>query len=475
MMPPNPLRNLPSIHEVLDSPSLRAVLDRISRSTVVSTVRTVLDEVRREMQTAAADRTLPSARDLAERIALRVAQGPSPELRPVINATGVLLGGELGSPPLAEEAITAVAAVAGDYAGLALDPATARPCRPSAAVEQLLGELCGAEAALVANSDAAATLLALAALAAGREVVVARGQVVHRGGGWRLPDLLSAGGALPREVGTTSGASLDDYAQAVGESTAAILVVNSGPVTAGGAASAPTLEELAALGRRHQLPVIHDLAGGALADFRHFGLPGQPLVSESIKQGAGLVLLSGDKLLGGPACGIILGRTALVERIERHPLAAVLSADRLSLAALAATVRLYRDPQKASLSIPLLRLLGTAVENLRNRAERLAPQAAATPAIAEAEATADAASFGWGAGPALELPTWCVALRPAKMTVDRLADALRSGTPAVLGRKKEDRLLLDLRSVLPRQDTQLRAALEALGKSEALTEAADPL
>ena len=475
MVPPNPLRNLPSIHEVLDSPSLRAVLDRISRSAVVSTVRTVLDEVRREMQTAAADRTLPSARDLAERIAQRVAQGPSPALRPVINATGVLLGGELGPPPLAEEAITAVAAVAGDYASLGVQPATGRPCRPSAAVEELLGELCGAEAAVVVNSDAAATLLVLAALAAGRKVIVARGQMVDRGDGWRLPDLLSLSGAIAQEVGTAGSTDLSDYVQAIGEATAAILLVNPGNGTAGRTAQSPTLDELATLGRRQQLPVIHDLAGGALLDFSPFGLPGQLLVAESIKQGAGLVLLSGDKLLGGPRCGIILGRKTLVERIERHPLAPALSADRLTVTALAATLRLYRDPQKACLSIPLLRLLGTAVENLKNRAERLAPQAAATPAIAEAAATADAASFGWGIGPAQELPTWCVALRPAEMTVDRLARVLRNGTPAVVGRPKDDRLLLDLRSVLPRQDTQLWAALQALGKAEASTEDANPL
>jgi L-seryl-tRNA(Ser) seleniumtransferase len=475
MMPSNPLRNLPSIHEVLDSPSLRAVLGRISRSAVVSTVRTVLDEVRREMQTAAADRTLPSARDLAERIAQRVAQGPLPELRPVINATGFVLGGELGPPPLAEEAITAVAAVAGDYASLALNLATGRPCRRSAAVEELLGELCGAEAALVLNSDAAATLLVLAALAAGRKVIVSRAHVIDRGHGWRLPDLLSASGAISAEVGTASSADLNDYALAIGESTAAILVVNPGNAAAGRAAQSATLEELVVLGRRHQLPVVHDLAGGALVDFRPFGLAGQPLVGQSIKAGAGLVLVSGDTLLGGPACGIVLGRKALVERLERHPLAPVLAADRLTLAALAATLRLYRDPQKACLNIPLLRLLGTAVENLQNRAERLAPQAAAAPAIAEAEAMADVASFGWGSSPAQELPTWCVALRPAKMTVDRLADALRSGTPAVVGRKKDDRLLLDLRSVLPRQDTQLWAALQALEKSEASTEGANPL
>ena len=285
----------------------------------------------------------------------------------------------------------------------------------------------------------------------------------------------SASGATPHEVGTAGNTDLQDYVQAIGESTAAILVVNPGHVTTDGAAVSGLLGELAALGRRHQLPVVHDLAGGALVDFHPFGLPGQPLIAHSIKAGAGLVLISGDKLLGGPPCGIVLGHKSLIERIERHPLARALSADRLIVAALAATLRLYRDSPQAHLSIPLLRLLGTAMENLKNRAERLAPQAAAAPAIGEAGARADAAQFGWGACLPLELPTWCVALRPAALTVDRLADALRSGTPAVVGRKKGDRLLLDLRSVPPRQDTQLWAAIQALGNREASTKPADPL
>ncbi len=475
MVPSNPLRNLPSIHELLESPALKTLLDRISQNAVVATVRTVLDEVRHEVQTAASDRTLPSASDLADRIARRIVEGQSPELRPVINATGVLFGGGLGWPPLAEEAIAAVAAVARDYASFELNLATGRPCRSSESAEELLRELCSAEAALVLSSDAAATLLTLAALAAGREVIVSRGHMVDRGDGWRLPELMMASGAMFHEVGTVNNTDVNDYTQAIGEATAAILLVNPGNFTIVGATQSATLEEVVGAGQRRRLPVVYDLGGGALVDFRPFGMEGQPLVADCIKAGADIVLLSGDKLLGGPQCGIILGRKVLVDKIERHPLARALSADKLTLAALAATLRLYRDPQKARVSIPLLQLLGTSAENLKNRAERLAPQAAATPAIREAEAVADVTRFGWGTIPTQELPTWCVALRPAAMTVDRLAAALRTGTPSVVGRKKDDRFLLDLRSVLPRQDTQLLAALEALAKTEDSTEPAHPI
>jgi L-seryl-tRNA(Ser) seleniumtransferase len=475
MAPSNPLRNLPSIHELLESPALKALLDRISQNAVVSTVRTVLDEVRHEVQTAASDRTLPSASDLAERIARRIVEGQSPELRPVINATGALLNGGLGRSPLAEEAIVAMTAVARDYASFELNLATGRSCRPSAAVEELLRELCGAEAALVVNSEAAATLLTLAALAAGREVIVSRGHMVDRGDGWRLPEVMVASGAILREVGTVNNTDLNDYTQAISEKTAAILVVNPGNFTIVGTTQSATLEELVGAGQRRQLPVVYDLGAGALVDFRPFGLEGQPLIGDSIKTGADVVLVGGDKFLGGPQCGIILGRKVLVEKIERHPLARALCADKLTVAALAATLRLYRDPQKARVSIPLLQLLGTSAENLKNRAERLAPQAAATPAIREAEATTDVTRLGWGARPTQELPTWCVALRPAAMTADRLAAALRAGVPSVVGRKKDERLLLDLRGVLPRQDIQLLAALEALGKPEDATDPSNKL
>jgi L-seryl-tRNA(Ser) seleniumtransferase len=308
-------------------------------------------------------------------------------------------------------------------------------------------------------------MLALAALATGREVILSRGHMIEIGGGCRLPEVMAQSGAVLREVGTANKTRLDDYTRAIGESTAALLLVHPGNFALLGVAESATLEELVALGQRRQLPVIYDIGSAAMIDFRQFGLQGQPVVGDSIKAGADVVLLSGDKLLGGPQCGIILGRKVLVERIERHPMARALRADKLTLAALAATLRLYRDPQKARLSIPLLHLLSISAENLKNRAERLAPQAAATPAVREAEAISDVTQLGWGSIPTEELPTWCVAIRPAAMTAARLAAALRAGTPLVVGRVNKDRFLLDLRSVLPRQDTELLAALEALGSA----------
>jgi L-seryl-tRNA(Ser) seleniumtransferase len=245
-------------------------------------------------------------------------------------------------------------------------------------------------------------------------------------------------------------------------------LIHTGNYAIVGSSTSVTIEELVGLGRRHQLPVIHNLGAGTLIDLQPFGITGQPMIGASIKAGADLVLLSGDKLLGGPQCGIILGRKVLIDQLEHHPMARALRADKLTLAALAATLRLYKNPEKARIDIPLLRLLTTSIENLKNRAERLAPQAAATAAIAQAEAITSVTHLDWGMPPTQELPTWCVALRPASMTLERLAAVLRMGATPVVGRLEEDRLLLDLRSVFPRQDMQLITALEALGSAETI-------
>lgn len=461
-MSPNPLRNIPSVSELLESPPLKKLVDRISHNVVVSTVRTVLEEVRSEVQTAASEKTLPSVSDLAERIAQRIVEGDVPRLRPVINATGILLHTGLGRAPLAEEAIQEMAAVARDYASLEMDLTTGQRARRVAAVEGLLRELTGAEAALVVNNNAGATLLTLSALAAGREVIVSRGQLIEIGGSYRLPEVMAASGAVLREVGTTNKTRLDDYAEAIGDATAALMLVHPSNFVVVGFSASVGLEELVPLGRRHRLPVIHDVGSGAMVDFGQFGFQGEPVASQSIQAGADLVLFSGDKLLGGPQCGIVVGRKALVEQVERHPMARAMRVGKLTLGGLAATLRLYRDEETARRAVPLLHLLTTSVDNLQNRAERLAPQMAATHVVDEAEVVAEVTYLGGGAIPAQELPTRCVALKPAGMSVDRLAATLRLGTPAVVGRVQQHRLLLDLRSVLPRQDTQLVAALEAL-------------
>lgn len=465
-MPPSVLRHIPSVNELLEAPALKGLVERVSRSAVVAQVRGVLDEVRIELQNSAAERSLPQISDLAERIARRILQGEPPPLRPVINATGNLFSRELGGPPLAETALTELHLAARDYATAALDPSSGRTSQAATAAESLLRELAGAEAALVASSHAGALLLTLSALAAGREVLVARGQMTEVDGS-RLPDLIAAAGAAPREVGATRDARLADYRDAIGDRTAAILVAHPSDYRIVGAAESAALADLARLARERRVPLIHDLGWGGLLDLAAYGLPGEPTLPASLAAGADLALASGDKLLGGPACGIVAGRRGYVERLLRHPLAAALSADKLALAALAGTLRLYRDPDTLPRTLPLLTLLATSGDNLKNRAERLAPQMAALSGIAKAEALRQPIEAAVAATGGCRLESWSIALTPAERSLERLAAQLRQASPPVVGRTEGDRLVLDLRTVFPRQDLELVEAAEALGHTVA--------
>jgi L-seryl-tRNA(Ser) seleniumtransferase len=461
----NMLRNIPSVNELLDSPPLRKLMDRASRSVVLNGVRDFLDNLRKEVQSTAADLKLPGAGELAERIAHWIAHEERPALRPVINATGILLHTGLGRAPLAEEAITALVEVARDYASVEIDLTSGERSQRVIAVERLLTQLTGAEAAAVVNNNAAATLLTLAALAAGREVIVSRGELVEIGGSYRLPEVMQASGAILREVGTTNKTRIGDYQAAIGPQTAALLHVHPSNYVVQGFVESTPLAELVALARREHQLVIDDIGSGALWDFTRCAVTDEPRPQDSLKCGADVVLFSGDKLLGGPQCGIILGTRVCVDRISRHPLARAVRVDKLTLAALAATLRLYQDPDTVEHRVPLLTLLTTPVENLRNRAERLAPQLAACPAIAKAEPVADTAFLGGGSMPSQSIPTWCVALTPARDSVETLAKELRRGHPSVCGRIHQDRLLLDLRSVFARQDHLLVSAVKAIGES----------
>ncbi|HWB08794.1 MAG TPA: L-seryl-tRNA(Sec) selenium transferase [Pirellulales bacterium] len=463
-MPTNLLRNLPSVNELLESPPLKGLVSRVSHNVVVTRVRSFLDDMRSEIQATAAEINFPDIKDLAQRIAERILESEKPNLRPVINATGVLLHTGLGRAPLADDAIAEMTAVARDYASVELDLASGQRSRRVLAVEGLLTELTGAEAALVVNNNAAATMLVLAALAPGKEVIVSRGQLIEIGGSYRLPEVMATSGAVLREVGTTNKTRLADYEQAINEATAALLLVHPSNFVVQGFTEMVALADLVRLGRSRGLSVIHDIGSGALIDFGQFGFADEPQAQASIKQGADLVLFSGDKLLGGPQCGVIVGRGDLVERVSRHPLSRALRVDKLTLAALAATLRLYRDPQQAKYRVPLLQLLSTPVENLRTRAERLAPQMATCAAIAAADAVEDVTYLGGGAVPTQKLATWCVALTPAEMSVDRLAARLRTGQRSVVGRVRDERLHLDLRTVFPRQDLDLVAAVRVLAE-----------
>jgi L-seryl-tRNA(Ser) seleniumtransferase len=460
---PNVFRNIPSVNDLLDSPPLRQLVQRANRNTVVAGVRRFLDNLRTEVQTATADIKVPTPGELAERIAVWIAKEETANLRPVINATGILLHTGLGRAPLAESAIQAMADVARGYASLEVDIETGDRSQRMRDAEHWLRKLTGAEAAAVVNNNAGATVLTLSALAAGREVIVSRGQLVEIGGSFRLPDVMQVSGARLREVGTTNKTRASDYRAAIGPETAALMRVHASNFAIVGFTEQPTLAELVELGAKHSIPVIDDIGSGALEDFARYGVSGEPMATESIRLGADVVLFSGDKLLGGPQCGIIAGRKTLVQKIAQHPLMRALRLDKLTLTALVETLRLHQDLDTAERAIPLLALLTTPLANLQNRAERMAPQLAASAAIKSAEPVESQTYLGGGSVPTQQIPTWAVALEPAQGSVDALAKALRLGTPSVFGRIHKDRLLFDLRAVFPRDDMRIVEAVQALG------------
>jgi len=328
--------------------------------------------------------------------------------------------------------------------------------------EALLKTITGAEAAAVVNNNAGATLLTLSALARGREVIVSRGQLVEIGGSYRLPEVMEASGAKLLEVGTTNKTRIDDYRAAISAETGALMRVHASNFAIVGFTEQASLAELVALGSKHQLPVIDDIGSGALEDLSVYGISGEPLAADSLRSGADVVLFSGDKLLGGPQCGVILGRKGLIKQIVQHPLARALRVDKLTVAALLETLRLHQDREAAERSVPLLSLLSTSAANLQQRAQRLAPQLAACVAVKSAEAVESQGYLGGGSVPSQSLPGWAVALQPARGGVDDLAQALRTGSPAVFGRIHKDRLLLDLRAVFPRDEIRIVEAVQQI-------------
>lgn len=470
----NVLRNLPSVSELLESPPLRSLVDRVNRNVLVSRARRFLDDVRSQVQSATSNLRAPTATELAERIADWIKREESPALRPVVNATGVILNSQLGRVPLADEAISAIAAVGRGYASVALDLASGEAAHPCSAVESLLTRLTGAEAATVVNNNAGATLITLAALARDREVVVARGHLIELDDGYRLPEVISASGAVLREVGTANQTRLADYSAAANQSTAAVMRVHVHSFSLVGVKEEPALADLVSWSRKHDLPLIDNLGSAAVIDLSRYGLREQPLARDRVLAGADLVLFSGDKLAGGPQCGIIAGKRALVHQIVKHPLMRALRADKLTLAALMATLQLYEDPELAERSIPLLSLLATPLENLQHRASRLAPLLTAA-GIATVQVV-PAQTYLCGIPLAHEaLPTICLAMTPLAGDAQALLAALRSGTPSVVGRLEDGKLLLDLRSVQPRDDMQIVAAFDALRASSRVSTEVPPL
>jgi L-seryl-tRNA(Ser) seleniumtransferase len=408
------LRDLPSVDELA-----RAVDDPLA----VDAARTVLARAREEIRAGF------EPGDLMERVREEAATVRSPGLRRALNATGVVIHTNLGRAPLADAALERVREVGRGYSNLEYDVSAGGRGSRQDHVAAVLRRLTGAEAALVVNNNAAAVLLALAALAEGREVVVSRGELIEIGDGFRIPEVLARSGAKLVEVGTTNRTRAADYDRAVGADTGVLLRVHQSNFRVVGFTERPRLAEVVAVGRRHGVPVVEDAGSGALTQMQD-----EAPVRESIEAGADLVCFSGDKLLGGPQAGIVVGRAELVERLRRHPLQRALRADKLTLAALEGTLGLYLEPERALREIPVLRMLAEPVEAVRGRAERLA-------GLVDGRVEETVGRVGGGALPLAELPSFACAVE------EELAAPLRSGEPPVVGVVRDGVLLLDCRTL----------------------------
>ena len=460
-------RNPPSLTELLESPPLRALVDRVNRNVVVAAARGLLENFRTEIQAAGAEVRVPTPTEFAERVASWILSSESARVHAVINATGILLPQGLGRAPLADAAVQEMVRVSACYADLSR--ATHRDTSREGTdhvltdVERLLRELTQAETALVTANYASALWLTLAAIAAPRQVIAARGELGELHEQVRIADLIRGSGALLQEVGSVNAIRRADYQKAFSSDTAALLRTEVTGFEIAGSTESVALSDLVTLAREHAVPLIDNLPMGALLPTTRFGLAHQTTVTQSLRAGTDLVILSGDLLLGGPPCGIILGRRNWVQRIASHPLATITTPGKLTVSALTATLRLYLDESRAEREIPVLSLLTTPLENLRNRAERLAPQLQATRAVTLAQPVEEKAFLTDSRCPRDALPTWAIRITPAVGEVTAFAARLRDEA-GMLARVRAQDLLLDLRTVFPRQDTHLVAAFEAIGK-----------
>lgn len=454
-------RRLPPVDAILNQDVLAEPLQRRGRIAVRRAVRQVLERARRGLRDGG---EIPLDAPSIARRALEVLQKDPRSLRPLINATGVLLHTGLGRAPLAREAIDAVTEVAGGYSNLEFDLDEGSRGRRTTGVAALLCELTGARAATVVNNNAGATVLALRSLAAGREVIVSRGQLVEIGGSFRLPEIFEVSGARLREVGTTNKTRLSDYRNAIGPETAAILRVHPSNFRIVGFTEQPGLDEIVQLAHAHGLWAIDDIGSGALRPGCPPGVEDEPTAAGGLAAGADLILFSGDKLLGGPQCGIMVGGREAIGRVEVDPLMRALRVDKMTLAALEATLRLASDPEHARGRIPLWAMIAAPLAELSARAEALAGLIRAETGL-DAAAVPSEAYLGGGSAPIHAVPSAAVALtppfptRPEGGSEGAFADALRLGDPPVVGRVRKGAVILDLRSVPREQDVQLLDAI----------------
>jgi L-seryl-tRNA(Ser) seleniumtransferase len=447
------LRQIPGVDAVLQMEAVRDALSRHPRKLVLDAIREELDETRKLILQSPGPASAIDTSELARSIAERADRLAAFTLRPVVNATGIVIHTNFGRSLLAEEALARLQTVCRGYSNLEYDLQSGERGSRHVHAEAILRELTGAQAALVVNNNAGAVLLILNTLARGREVVVSRGQLVEIGGSFRIPDVMNSSGAILREVGTTNRTHLKDYVSAITGQTALLMKVHTSNYRIVGFTKEVPLNELATLGRERELPVVEDLGSGCFINLTPFGLHGEITVQETVRAGADLVTFSGDKLLGGPQAGIIVGRKDLIERCRKNPITRALRVDKMTLAALDATLRLYRDQRQALEKIPTLAMIALSPEELNGRADQLASaiQGADGKAALRVEVRRGFSQVGGGCLPAQDLPTFVVAVQSGDFSPNQIEEFLRQNDPPIIGRIESDQFIMDLRTLIPQQ------------------------
>lgn len=440
------LKRIPKVDELLQQPAVAMLRKDLAPSVVTDLVREQIDALRMDILSGAC-REIPAADDLCRKICLSARAAMKPSLRPVINATGVVLHTNLGRACLSRRAADAAYAAARGYSTLEYDVQKGKRGSRHSHVETLLCKVTGAEAAMAVNNNAAAVLLILSALGKGGEVIVSRGELVEIGGSFRIPEIMEQCGCRLREVGATNKTHIYDYEHAIGAETYALLKVHTSNFKIMGFTESVSREELVELGAKHGLPVIEDMGSGSLCDLERYGIHGEPTVMDSIRAGVDVISFSGDKLLGGPQAGIIVGRNEFIGQLKKHPLARAMRLDKMTLAALEATLHSYLDLTRAEQEVPTLAMLAVKPEALKAKAETLLAKIKEKGAR-RAAVVPEQDQVGGGSVPTQLLDTYAVAIEPASCSVDALEERLRLGgeTP-IIGRIARDRYLLDVRTL----------------------------
>jgi L-seryl-tRNA(Ser) seleniumtransferase len=453
------LKEIPKVDRILDWPEIAALRAEYDRPEVLSAVRKVLESIREDVKNGGGVAAYAAGRIIAK-ITAELVNRSANSLRGLVNGTGVVVHTNLGRSPLAVEAEDAIQSTSAGYSNLEFNLETGERGTRYAHVEGLICELTGAEAALVVNNNAAAVLLSLSSLAQGREVIVSRGELVEIGGSFRIPDVMRQSGAKLVEVGTTNRTHIRDFLTAITDATALLLKVHTSNFAIVGFTAEASVAEMSSLGQGTGIPIMLDAGSGCLVDLSPYGISGEPTIRQYLEAGADVVTFSGDKLLGGPQAGLIAGKRQFIEPMKRHPLLRALRMDKLSLAALEATLRLYRDERRALASIPTLQMLTMTAEQLVRRAAMISRKLRkALPDSVSFVTHLGESSAGGGSFPLLQLPTSLIEVRINESSPHKIEETLRQASVPVIGRIHRDRFLLDVRTIL---DSDIQALTNSL-------------